>query len=321
LIINALLKNIFASEKYFLLSVNFTLPLVFKLNIHRIMILISDCGSTKADWRMITSSDEVKQQSTRGFNPFIQDTEAIEKILLLDFDDSFKKSEISKIYFYGAGCSDEYRNNMVATALKNVFPKTEIKVNHDLLASARALCGTSPGIACILGTGSNSCLYDGIEVIDNVTNMGSLMGDEGSGYHLGKELLRGYFYREMPKDILEAFEIFCPIGKRGILNKTYDNPTPNVYLASFTKFLSQNKSHPYVQNIVFQCFDEFITKHVQKYEGNIKLNINFVGSIAFHFQEILESVLASHNLKMGKIIQKPINSLVDFHIKMAAKEH
>lgn len=283
------------------------------------MILIADCGSTKADWKIITSSGEIQHQSTRGFNPFIQDTHAIEKILSEDFDDSLDKLASSKVFFYGAGCSDEYRNNIVELALKKTFPNARIKVNHDLLASARALCGTQPGIACILGTGSNSCLYDGIEVIDNVTNMGSLMGDEGSGFHLGKELLRGYFYREMPEDIQEAFEIFCPIGKRGILNKTYDSPTPNVYLASFTKFLSQNKSHPYIQNIIFKCFDEFVTKHIQKYEGNIHLKINFVGSIAFHFQEILESVLASHNLQLGKIIQKPINSLVDFHLKMAAK--
>ncbi len=283
------------------------------------MVLIADCGSTKADWKVIVPSGEIQDQSTRGFNPFILDSEAIEKILLQDFDDYLNKPKVAEVFFYGAGCSDEYRNNIVATALQKVFPNAKIKVNHDLLASARALCGTSPGIACILGTGSNSCLYDGIEVIDNVTNMGSLMGDEGSGYHLGKELLRGYFYREMPEDILNAFEEFCPIGKRGILNNTYDSPTPNVYLASFTKFISQHKSHPYIQNIVFNCFDEFITKHVQKYEGNINLKINFVGSIAFHFQEILKSVLASHNLKIGKVIQKPIKSLVDFHLKMAAE--
>ena len=284
-----------------------------------IMIFIADCGSTKADWKIITPTGEILDQSTRGFNPFILDSAAIEKILLQDFEDTLNKSEAKEVYFYGAGCSDEYRNNIVLTALQKAFPNAKIKVHHDLLASARALCGIQAGIACILGTGSNSCLYDGVEVIDNVTNMGSLMGDEGSGYHLGKELLRGYFYRELPKDLEEDFEVFCPIGKRGILNNTYDSPTPNVYLASFTKFLSQNKSHPYIQNIVFNCFDEFVIRHVQKYEGNIKLKINFVGSIAFHFQDILKSVLASHSLHLGKIIQKPINSLVDFHLKMATK--
>ena len=283
------------------------------------MILISDCGSTKADWKILKSSGEVGHQSTRGFNPFIQNSVTIESMLQEDFDDSLVKKEVKEVFFYGAGCSDNYRCNIVETALQQIFPNAKIKVHHDLLASARALCGTEAGIACILGTGSNSCLYDGIEVIDNVTNIGSLLGDEGSGMHLGKELLRGYFYREMPEEIRTAFEVYCPDGKRGILNKAYDSPAPNVYLASFSKFLSQNSSHPYIQNIVFNCFDEFITRHVLKYDGNQKIKIHFVGSVAFHYKAILDVVLASHSLTLGKVIKKPIDSLVAFHQKMATQ--
>ncbi len=281
------------------------------------MILIADCGSTKADWKILKSTGEVDTQSTRGFNPFIQNAETIESMLKEDFDDSLAKKEVKQVFFYGAGCSDAHRCNIVEVALQQLFTDAKIKIHHDLLASARALCGTEPGIACILGTGSNSCLYDGIEVIDNVTNVGSLLGDEGSGMHLGKELLRGYFYREMPEEIRTAFEVFCPDGKRGILNKTYDSPTPNVYLASFSKFLSQNKEHPYIQNIVYNCFDEFITRHVLKYEGNQKIKIHFVGSVAFHYKNILDVVLASHSLSLGKVIKKPIDNLVAFHQKIA----
>jgi len=283
------------------------------------MILIADSGSTKADWKILHSDGEITNQSTRGFNPFLQDSETIEAGLLTDFDDSLEKSKATSVYYYGAGCSDKNRNSIVEVALQKIFPNAKITVNHDLLASARAVCGVQPGVACILGTGSNSCLYDGIEIIDNVENMGFLVGDEGSGSHIGKELLRGYFYREMPKDILEDFEESYPEGHRGILDKIYDNPKPNVYIASFSKFLSTHKSDPYIQHLVFKSFDEFVRRHVLKYDGCQNLKIHFVGSVAYYFKEILEIVLASYDLEMGNVIKKPIDRLVEFHLKIASK--
>lgn len=283
------------------------------------MILIADSGSTKADWKILHESGEISNQSTRGFNPFIQNSEAIEIGLLEDFDDSLDKSKAAAVYYYGAGCSDDYRNSIVEVALQKIFPNAKITVNHDLLASARALCGTEAGVACILGTGSNSCLYDGLEITDNVKNMGFLVGDEGSGSHIGKELLRSYFYREMPKDILADFEKSFPEGQRGILDRIYDNPKPNVYLASFSKFLSNHKGHPYIQHLVFESFDEFIRRHVLKYDGCQSLKVHFVGSVAYYFKDILEIVLASYNLELGNIIKKPIDRLVEFHQKVASK--
>jgi len=277
------------------------------------MILIADSGSTKADWKIITSNGEIQSQSTRGFNPFFQNSEVIETTLRKEFNGQLKKEEATEVFYYGAGCSDAYRCSIVAEALKNLFPKAEIHVNHDLLASARALCGNNRGIACILGTGSNSCLYDGKKVIDNITNMGSFVGDEGSGMHIGKSLLRGYFYREMPEELIPLFEEFCSDGKRGILNKIYDSPTPNVYLASFSKFISQNKNQLYIQQLVYECFEEFITRHVQKYDGHSILPIHFVGSVAYYFKDILKLVLDMKNLTLGQVIKKPIDNLVDFH--------
>lgn len=282
------------------------------------MILIADSGSTKADWKILSTNGKVSSEHTRGCNPFFQNSETITSNLKEDFEEGFERKKVQKVYFYGAGCSEISRCNIVEKGLQNFFPNAEIRINHDLLASARALCGTTAGVACILGTGSNSCLYDGMEIIDNVTNLGSLIGDEGSGSHLGKELLRGYFYREMPNDIFEAFEIYCPEGRKGILGKTYGNPTPNVYLASFSKFLSEHKSHPYIQQIVIKCFDEFVTRHVLKYEGALSLKINFVGSIAYHFIDSLEVVLAKYDLRLGKVLKKPIDSLVEFHQKILA---
>jgi len=283
------------------------------------MILIADSGSTKADWKILYASGEISEQHTRGFNPFIQNSEAIESGLMEDFDDSLEKSKVEVVYYYGAGCSDDDRNSIVEVALKKIFPNAKITVNHDLLASARAVCGTEAGVACILGTGSNSALYDGIEIIDNVKNMGFLVGDEGSGSHIGKELLRGYFYREMPKDILADFDQTYPEGQRGILDKIYDNPKPNVYLASFSKFLSNHQGHPYIQHLVFKSFDEFIRRHVLKYDGCQSLKIHFVGSVAFYFKNILEIVLASYDLELGNVIKKPIDRLVEFHQKIASK--
>jgi len=155
------------------------------------MILIADSGSTKADWRIITESGEVQSQSTSGFNPFFQNSETIEQTLRREFNGELQKEAAQHVFYYGAGCSDAYRCSIVEVAMQKLFPNASIQIDHDLLASARALCGTEAGIACILGTGSNSCLYDGKSVIDNVTNMGSFVGDEGSGMALGKALLRG----------------------------------------------------------------------------------------------------------------------------------
>jgi len=277
------------------------------------MILIADSGSTKADWKIITHQGEVQSQSTSGFNPFFQNSEVIESTLRKEFNGQLKKDEATEVHYYGAGCSDAYRCEIVEVALQKLFPKAAIKVSHDLLASARALCGDESGIACILGTGSNSCLYDGLKVIDNVTNMGSFVGDEGSGMQIGKELLKGYFYREMPKELIPVFEEFCPDGKRGILNKIYDSDTPNVYLATFAKFMSENRDHLYIQQIVYNCFEEFIKRHVQKYEGHTKLPIHFVGSVAYYFKDILKLVLDMKNLTLGQVIKKPIDNLVLYH--------
>lgn len=283
------------------------------------MILIADSGSTKADWKTLHSSGKITDQSTRGFNPFLQNSETIESGLLEDFDKSLDKSKIKSLYYYGTGCSDNHRNSIVEIALQRIFPNAKIIVNHDLLASARAVCGAEAGIACILGTGSNSCLYDGIEIIDNVKNMGFLVGDEGSGSHIGKELLRGYFYREMPKAILEDFEKSYPEGHRGILNKIYDHPKPNVYLASFSRFLSSHHGDPYIQNIVYNSFNEFVRRNVLKYEGCHSLKIHFVGSVAYYFKDILEIVLSSYDLEIGYVIKKPIERLVEFHQKIESK--
>ena len=283
------------------------------------MIAIADSGSTKADW-MFVRNKEWFSASTMGFNPFYHSSNLVASTLKKDLADVIDVSEIKAVYFYGAGCSSPDKNEIIHLGLQAVFNNAVILVEHDLLGAARAVCGHKEGIACILGTGSNSCLYNGIDVIDNVSNLGYLVGDEGSGSHLGKMLIRGYFYRELPQDIQTAFEANFPGGKKAILNNIYSNGPANVYLASFAKFCSDHKDHIYIQRLVNEAFGEFIRRHIRKYKNHNDLPINFIGSVAYHFKDILKMALDERNLILGDVIKKPIDNLVHFHLRKQVVE-
>lgn len=277
------------------------------------MKVIVDSGSTKADWRVV-SDEAVDSVSSIGLNPVFRTVEFMRDETRQAFDDAqVAVDDVKEVYFYGAGCWDKRRKQKVADGLQPVFQNAKVYVYHDLLGAARAVCGKEAGIACILGTGSNSCLYDGEEVIDNVTNLSYLLGDEGSGTHLGKKLIRAYFYRELPKDLIGPFDERFPGGTDAILNKVYGKETPNVYLASFTKFLSDHVDHLFVQRLIYRSFEEFIDRHARKYKGHIGLPTSFIGSIAYHFQDIMRVVLEERAMNTGKFIQKPIDELVAFH--------
>ncbi len=278
------------------------------------MIVIADGGSTKVDWRIVLNGNSQQSFSTIGFNPFFFTPKAIENELKQTFVNEFPVEKATKVYFYGAGCSDAYRCSILEEGLQPIFPNAKVFVDHDLMAAARATCAGKPGVACILGTGSNSCIYDGEKITDHITNLGHLLGDEGSGSYLGKMLIKGYFYREFPDDIKKEFEEKYTLGKRELINRIYDYNTANVFLASFAKFLSDNKDHIYIQQLVNKAFSEFIDRHVRKYKDHNTLPIHFVGSIAFHFKEILYLVLQERNLELGIVIKKPIDNLVDYHI-------
>jgi len=276
------------------------------------MIVVVDSGSTKADWKMVNETG-VQSITTMGFNPVFHTENKIYQELLEAFDNEVKTETATHVYYYGAGCWDEKLKKVVSNALSRVFQKAGIEVQHDLLGAARATCGRDPGISCILGTGSNSCLYDGDDVIDNVTNLGYLLGDEGSGTHLGKSLIRAYFYRELPKALRNELEQDYPGGQQGMLGRIYGKETPNVYLASFTKFMGRNRNHPFVQHLLYNSFVEFIDRHVRKYPGHLSLPIHFIGSVAYHFQEVIQVVLEERAMAPGNFIQKPIDKLVSFH--------
>jgi len=278
------------------------------------MIVVVDSGSTKADWKLMGGKEATISFTTRGFNPvFITSEQMIEELESV-FEHQSGIGQVSEVYFYGSGCWDDRLKGKIRTALMHFFPEAHIEVEHDLLGSARATCGNHPGISCIMGTGSNSCLYDGNEVIDNVTNLGYLLGDEGSGTHLGKKLIRAYFYRELPKKLAAQLEEKFPGGKQYILDNIYGPETPNVFLASFTRFIHQNLHYPFLQRLTYDSFSEFIDRHVRKYPGHVELPVHFIGSIAFYFREILQEILEERSMKMGTFIKKPIESLSEFHL-------
>lgn len=277
------------------------------------MVIIADCGSTKCDWLLVHGRRDHQLENTQGFSPFFHSTAEITAILKEQLIAKLDPSEVEKVWFYGTGVHDEERGEIIAAALRAVFPRAEIAVWHDLLGAARATCGREAGIACILGTGSNSCYYDGEKILDNVPSLGWLLGDEGSGTHLGKALLRAWYYRELPADLNAAFNAAHPEGPHEIKDRIYEKGA-NAYLATFTQFLGENLQHPFVKTLVAGSLGEFLDRHVVKYSGYQHVPVHFVGSIAYHFQDILFKCLEERRMKPGTVVRKPIYPLADFHL-------
>ena len=277
------------------------------------MIVIADAGSTKTDWRFVQNKQNISAIHTIGFNPVLTDTTFIINTLQSEFTDTKNNLAVSEVFYYGAGCWDEASCSVVSKALKVIFPNALIQVTNDLLGAARAVCGTTKGIACILGTGANSCLYDGKKVVDNVPALGYIMGDEGSGAYLGKQLLKAYFYRELPNILKEKLENQQTISKKLVIKNVYQKKTGNQYLANFTKFLHQEKAHPFIEQLIQDAFDQFIKRQVLKYENAVHLPIHFIGSIAYFFKDILTISLNQNHLTIGNVLQQPIDGLLNFH--------
>ena len=281
------------------------------------MIVVADSGSTKTDW-VFTGRDGMRREiSTAGFNPVLQDEHSVFSALQGPFDGLDLLPKVRQVFFYGSGCWDEKRSSVIVRAIQPYFSNAVIVVEHDLLGAAKATCGSEPGIACILGTGSNSCLFDGKQIIDNVTNLGYLLGDEGSGTHIGKMLVRAYFYRELPEDLARDMLELFPAGKTDILDKIYGSGRPNLFLASFSEWVGDRISHPYIQDLIKRSFGKFLDRHVLKYNGHEHLPIHFVGSLSHHFRKQLSECCAERKLHIGKIIPKPIDELVVFHTSPA----
>jgi glucosamine kinase len=277
-------------------------------------ILIADSGSTKTDWVLLDGQTVVLKNQTIGFNPYFQSSETIfnelKNVLLPVLNDELSK--ISCIYYYGAGCSNEDKKNVVAQGLGLAFPNIKVEVNHDLLAAARALCGKEKGIACILGTGSNSCLYDGSEVIENVPSVGYLFGDHGSGATIGKAFIQHYFDGKLPQHLVVEFEK-AGFHRELILEHVYKKPLPSKYLASMSSFISNFTNHTFIKDLITHCFIDFFEAQVSKYTNARELPVNSVGSIGFYYKEFLELAANNKGFKLGNVIKSPIDGLIKYH--------
>ncbi|WP_419868842.1 BadF/BadG/BcrA/BcrD ATPase family protein [Chryseobacterium sp. CT-SW4] len=280
------------------------------------MVAIVDGGSTKCDWVILDDFGKVFMKTeTIGFNPnniaAALIVPEIEKNINLN---SVKKS-ITKVFFYGSGCGVPENCAIIERELNRFFDKATVVVKEDLTAAAYAAYNGKPAIVCILGTGSNSCYFDGKNLSIKLPSLGFLMGDEGSGSAIGKQLVRRYFMKKLPADLHQEFEETYHLTIEDALKNMYHNPRANAYLADFNRFVVERKTHPYFQNMVFEEMKNFFDYQVLPYEESKEAEINFIGSIAYYYENILRSAAAELNLNVGNVVQKPIERLVDYHIK------
>ncbi|MBW8362760.1 MAG: ATPase [Kaistella sp.] len=280
------------------------------------MIAIIDGGSTKCDWVILENSGKPNLKTTTlGFNPNIINPDFIMQEIDKNEHLFFLKNHIEKVFFYGSGCGTPANAEKVESEFVKAFPKAEITVKEDMTAAAYAAYNGSPAIICILGTGSNSCYFNGEKIRTDLPSLGFLIGDEGSGSALGKHLLRRFFMKKLPDDLRIEFEDTYHLTIEEAIKNMYHNPRANAYLGEFNKFISERKKHPYFQNMVFDEMKNFLDYQVLPYPEAGEVEINFIGYIAYIYEDILRAAAAELNLKVGKVVQKPIESLVDYHKK------
>ncbi len=278
------------------------------------MILIADCGSTKIDWCLINGKEKVAQIFTTGMNALLLTEAEMTERIKTELVPHIAGYKVTEIYYYGAGIiSDEIKGHVI-NALKSNIPSAEkIEVDSDLLAAARALCGRKPGIACILGTGSNSCYYDGEKVVDNVSPLGYILGDEGSGAVLGKLLVGDVLKKQLPEHLCEKFLKEYDLDRNKIITAVYRQPAANRFLAQFAPFLEHNIHEPSIHAIVLRSFTDFFVRNVESYPNYKELPCNFVGSIALLEKEVLKEAAAARGITIGTIIQDPMEGLIVYH--------
>lgn len=285
-------------------------------------MLLADSGSTKTEWCYLNVEGEQKTIYTKGLNPYYHTLESLVSTIQdgLNHIDSLKNRTL-EICFYGAGCSLPEKRAQLKDAFRMVFPSANISINDDLLGAARALNGDQPGITSILGTGSNSCLYDGEKISENVPSLGFVLGDEGSGGYIGKELLRRFFYNELPEDIARYMKQNFDMNRKHVLDSVYHSVQPNRYVASFASVTSEFAEHSYIKELVFEAFEDFVSSHLIKYEDYKSYAAGFIGSVAFYHRTIMEQVLDKYNITTGLFLKQPMPKLIEYHTRIYEKSN
>ncbi len=278
------------------------------------MKLIADSGSTKTTWILLEGDNVKNTITTSGLNPYFHTSASVESVIRADLAPYLAEYHIKEVHFYGAGCSTAYNNNMIVDAIHVFFRNTRVFVYHDILGAARALFGNGKGIACILGTGCNSCYFDGATTVSPIDSLGYLFGDEGAGSYLGKLLLGAYLKKELPGDLRTSFDKHYGYTLEDILNSLYNKPSPNRFLASFSHFLSPNREHPFIQELLVRSFRDFFSAHIRKYESYRTASIGVIGSIAHCYSEVLQKVANEEDVKITRILSSPVEGLVEYHL-------
>jgi N-acetylglucosamine kinase-like BadF-type ATPase len=276
------------------------------------MILIADSGSSKTSWTLVKEYQLVFQFESEGYNPCYNSREEITRSLRGSLPPGYDWNDIKLVAFYGAGCYED-KYPVIEDALKPLFPNAGFDIDRDLMASARALLGHQPGFAAILGTGANSCLYDGKSITHNINSMGFLLGDEGSGGYMGKRLIVDFIRAYMPDDIRKIFYDTYKLSSDELINRIYNNPMPNRYCASFTRFLSEQTGKDYIETLKSDCFRDFFKNIVAYYPDYSNYRFNCVGSIGWVFRDTLEAVAKTFGMETGKIIRSPMEGLIAYH--------
>ena len=275
------------------------------------MIVVADSGSSKTDWRII-DKNEIQQLSSIGLNPdFVNESQV--KNLVEDTFKSINVNEVNQLFFYGSGSSSKSRKSVVKNGLEKVFSNAKIEIEHDLLGAARAACGRNRGLAAILGTGSNCCLFDGENIIKSYRSGGYIIGDEGGGVDFGKRIIKAFIEDKMPIDLREKFDFRYKLKVDDILIKIYKEDFPNRFLASFSNFIYQNKNHPFIVELISKSFRSFFENQVLRYTIQKDIPINAVGSIAYFYHDYFRAIAEEYSIPVGNIIEKPIAALTLYH--------
>jgi N-acetylglucosamine kinase-like BadF-type ATPase len=277
--------------------------------------LIADSGATKAEWCLI---DGKKKRSfiTQGLSPYFVTSLQMEDIVQNEIKAKLKNVVPDEIYFYGTGCISINNIKLVKKVLKAVFSNTKkIMVDNDIVGAAKGLVADQKGMVCNLGTGSFCCYYNGKKILKNSPGLGYVLGDEGSGAYLGKKVIQHFLYNTFDADLMDRFNAKFNTNRQEILDRVYRQPFPNRYLASFTLFLSENRGHYMIENIIEDGFNDFFFNHIYKFRESWILPINFIGSVAYGFKDVLKEMCSSYELQLGKVLQKPMDGLIKFHSK------
>ena len=279
-------------------------------------ILIADAGSTTVEWSLVSKAGNVLVSvATQGINALLADAETINSTFADVKRELPKDNGIDEIFYYGAGCATPAICTKINDSLSHIWGEANISVHSDLLGAARSLFGDKKGIACILGTGSNSCFYDGENILSQIPSLGFILGDEGSGAALGKRLISDAFKEQLPENVRDAFLEEYHLTLPEILDKVYKQPAPNRFLASFVPFLHKNLWNPYIFSLVLKELTRFVKRNVAMYKGAHSVDVCFTGSIACHFERVLREAVASQGYRVTRISKSPMDGLIAYHTK------